>query len=78
MTEKDLCSQLISQGEVCRTRSYAYSFAKELRSSGYFARVIQLHGLYFVIINEDEYNELWELRKACRAYEKEFSKHEIV
>lgn len=73
MTEKDLCYQLLSKGEICRTRTSAYSFAKELRSAGLFARVFLLHGLYFVITNEDFYKELWELRKSCRAYEKEFS-----
>lgn len=70
MTEKDLCSQLISQGQLCFTRSHAYTFAKELRSSGHFARVILLHGLYFVITNVDDYNDLWELRKSCRTYER--------
>lgn len=70
MTEKDLCNQLFRQGEICRARSYAYSFARELRSHGHFARVILISDLYFVITNEDDYNELWEMRKACRAYER--------
>lgn len=70
MTEKDLCNQLFKQGEVCGSRSHAYSFARELRSAGHYARVILLSSLYFVITNEDDYNELWEMRKACRAYER--------
>lgn len=70
MFEKDLRDQLIRQGELCKTRSSAYAFARDLRSHGHFARVILIFGLYFVITNEDDYNELWDLRKSCRAYER--------
>lgn len=70
MFEKDLRDQLLSQGEFCRSRSSAYAFARDLRSHGHFARVILISDLYFVIANEDDYNELWELRKSCRAYER--------
>lgn len=74
MTEKDLANQLWRQGEVCHGRSHAYSFAKELRSHGHFARVLLLSGLYFVITDEQYYNELWEMRKSCRHFEKEILK----
>ena len=74
MTEKDLRDQLFRQGELCRTRSYAYSLARDYRSHGLFARVILISDLYFVITNEDDYNELWEMRKACRAYERSLEK----
>lgn len=74
MTENDLRDQLIRQGELCKTRSFAYSLAREYRSHGLFARVILISNLYFVITNEDDYNDLWEIRKACRAYERSLKK----
>lgn len=74
MTEKDLVNQLWRQGEICRGRSHAYAFARDMRSHGHFARVLLLSGLYFVITNEDDYNELWELRKSCRVFERSLKK----
>lgn len=74
MTEHELRDQLFRQGELCRTRSYAYSLARDYRSHGLFARVILISDLYFVITNVDDYNELWEMRKACRAYERSLLK----
>lgn len=70
MLEKDLRDQLFRQGEICFSRSHAYAFARDLRSRGHFARVILISDLYFVITNEDDYNELWDLRKSCRVYER--------
>ena len=74
MLEKDLRDQLFEQGVLCRPRSNAYAFARDLRSRGCFARVIQVSDLYFVISNEYDYYELWELRKACRAFERSLKK----
>lgn len=60
-----LASYLISYGEFVYSRTFAYSYAKRLRSDFplCFVRVLKVLDCYFVITNKDDYKIYWEARK---------------
>lgn len=63
---------LYTKGYMCYTRSYAYSFAKELRSKYplCFTRVLKVGRIYFVITDEDDYKLFWNVRKIAMRNER--------
>lgn len=70
---------LYNKGYMAYTRTYAYSFAKDLRSKYplCFIRVLKVGRIYFVITNEDEYKLFWDVRKVAMRNERRM-KNEIV
>ncbi len=70
---------LICSGELVRTRTYAYSFAKQIRNEfpSAFVRVLKVLDCYFVIINKGDYSLFWEARKLAMRNERRM-KNEIV
>ncbi len=63
---------LICSGELVRTRTYAYSYAKQWRNEFplAFVRVLKVLDCYFVIISKDDYSLYWEARKLAMRNER--------
>lgn len=76
---KDLKRYILKEGGIPRSRTAAFSFAKELRCNFplAFARVLKVDDSYFIIGDEDVYNFLWEARKIAFRNERRI-KYEVV
>ena len=63
---------LFTAGELCRSRSSAFSLAKKWRQDFplAFVRVLKVDDSYFVITDEEQYNDYWEFRKIAMRNER--------
>lgn len=69
---KSLKRMLFMAGELSRTRTSAFALAKKWRSDFplAFVRVLKVDDSYFVITDEEQYNDYWEFRKIAMRNER--------